>query len=79
MSKTIETVAGILSAKFSVPEGEVKENAELGELLTDSLDLVEFSVVVSDQFGVFISGEEMAAVVTVGDVVELVDGKTGPA
>ena len=52
-------------------------NRVLEDLGADSLDIVELSMAVEDEFGVKIGDEDMEKLRTVGDIVEFVNEKTG--
>jgi 3-oxoacyl-[acyl-carrier-protein] synthase-3 len=62
----------ILVKKFSVAESDVKEEATLEDLGLTSLDLVEFADIVSTQFNVNISDDEVVELERVGKIVALV-------
>ncbi|MBQ6322691.1 MAG: acyl carrier protein [Lachnospiraceae bacterium] len=55
----------------------VDENAQLlADLGFNSLDLMNLVNDAEDEFGIVIDDEDMEKIVTVGDVVDLVDRKT---
>lgn len=70
----IETVKNILSEKIDV--SKVKEDDPLTSLGLDSLDLVETMLAIEDQLGVEFTSEEIADLVTIKDVVKLIEKKT---
>ena len=70
----IETVKNILSEKIDV--SKVKEDDPLTSLGLDSLDLVETMLAIEDQLGVEFTSEEIAELVTIKDVVKLIEKKT---
>ena len=61
-----------LLAEFEVAPDDVTMDAEFEALGLDSLDLVELSVKVEDEFGLEIEEDDLKEVVTVGDAVRLV-------
>ena len=65
--KVIETLAS-----FGPAIADVKPEATLEELDIDSLDLAELAQVVEEEYGAQISGDDAAALATVGDVIDLV-------
>ncbi len=68
--KVIETLAS-----FGPAVEDCKPEATLEELEIDSLDIAELAQVVEDEYGVEISGDDAASVVTVGDTIDLVMAK----
>ena len=68
--KVIETLAS-----FGPPIEDVRPERTLEELDIDSLDIAELAQVVEDEYGVEISGDDAAAVTTVGDTIGLVLAK----
>jgi acyl carrier protein len=53
-------------------EGEVTREATLESLDVDSLDLVELSQIIEDEFAVELDADAVKDVKTVGDVIDLV-------
>jgi acyl carrier protein len=68
--KVIETLAS-----FGPAIEDVQPEATLEELDIDSLDIAELAQVVEEEYGVEISGDDAAAVTTVGDTIDLVLAK----
>ena len=74
--KIIETTKEFLSEEFEVekdlitPENNLKETLDL-----DSLDYVDLVVVIEDNFGFKVTGEDFKDVVTFNDFFDLVDAK----
>ena len=50
----------------------VSRNASFEDLDVDSLDLVEVSQIVEDEFGVELEGDDIKDMKTVGEVIDLV-------
>jgi acyl carrier protein len=50
----------------------VSRDATFEQLDVDSLDLVEVSQVIEDEFGVLLEGEDMKDLKTVGEAIDLV-------
>jgi acyl carrier protein len=68
--KVIETLAS-----FGPAIEDVSPERTLEELDIDSLDIAELAQVVEEEYGVEISGDDAAAVTTVGDTIDLVLAK----
>jgi len=68
--KVIETLAS-----FGPAIEDVKPETTLEALDIDSLDIAELAQVVEEEYGVEISGDDAAAVTTVGDTIDLVLAK----
>jgi acyl carrier protein len=51
---------------------QVTRDATFEELDVDSLDLVELAQIVEDEYGVELKGDDMKALKTVGDAIDLV-------
>jgi acyl carrier protein len=66
-----QTIYESLEAFGAEPEHITRE-ATLQALDIDSLDLAELSQIVEQQFGVELTGADVAAVKTVGDAIDLV-------
>jgi len=50
----------------------------VGDLKFDSLDVVEFTIAVEDEFGIEIDDDQMAELTTVQQVIDLVTAKVRP-
>lgn len=72
----IDVTKGFLSEEFEVekdlivPENNLKETLDL-----DSLDYVDLVVVIEDNFGFKVNGEDFKDVVTFGDFFDMVEKK----
>ena len=53
-------------------EGDVTREATFEDLDVDSLDLVELSQIIEDEFGVELEGDDVKDLRTVGDAIDLV-------
>jgi len=71
-SVEIEKVITDSLISFGANAGDVNRDAELTALDIDSLDLAELSQIIEEQFGVELSGADVAEITTVGDAVDLV-------
>lgn len=70
----IDTVKQILSEKVDI--SKLNEDDPLTSLGLDSLDLVEVMLSIEDQLGVEFSSDEFADLITLKDVVKLIEKKT---
>lgn len=73
----LEKLTELLAEQFSVePETITKETSFENDLGADSLDLVELSMALEEEFGVEeMSEEDAAGMKTVGDLVRYLQGK----
>jgi acyl carrier protein len=75
-----EKVRKVLAEQLAVEESQVTTEARFAEdLNADSLDLTEAVLALEDEMGIEIPEEEMEAVKTVGQAVDLVASKLGVA
>jgi acyl carrier protein len=66
-------VKQILTNRLGIPPGEIRTDAKLvDDLGMDSLDAIELAIAAERQFNVAISDEQVAKLVTVSDIVALV-------
>lgn len=73
---TFDKVVEIIVENLGVNTEDVKPESKLIEDLgADSLDAVELSMALEDEFGITIEDEEFASLVTVEDVVNYIDKK----
>jgi acyl carrier protein len=64
-------------ASFGPDVDQVTREATFEELDVDSLDLVELAQIVEDEYGVELKGDDMKALKTVGDAIDLVVARAG--
>ena len=63
----------ILTDRLGIPSSDITADAKLvDDLGMDSLDAVELAIATERQFGVSVSDEQVAKLLTVGDIVKLV-------
>lgn len=68
-------VLDILSQQLNVSREQLLDNARLvDDLGANELQLVELQMVIEQQFGVFISEDDMSHITTVGKLVQYIDG-----
>ncbi len=73
---TFEKVKNMLVEKLGVAEGKVTLESEIiKDLGADSLDLVEMLLSLEENFGVTVTDEQTESIVTVKDIVEIIDNK----
>lgn len=71
---TFEKVKEILLENLGCSEEEVKMDSNLIEDLgADSLDIVELSLVLEDEFDTTVEDEDFEELQTVGDIVEYIE------
>lgn len=71
----VATVADLLGLSHS----SVTPDSEFALLGADSLDMVEITIAIEDDFKILIADEDMDQVKTVGDLCAIVDRMTGAA
>jgi acyl carrier protein len=72
----LEAVKKIISEEFSVAEDEVTPESNLrNDLHIDSMAAVNLSFEIEGKFDIKISDEELASLVTVDDIVKLLEAK----
>ena len=72
----IETTKGFLSEEFEVNKDAITEEGNLKDTLAlDSLDYVDLVVVIEENFGFKVTGEDFKEVITFGDFYNLVERK----
>lgn len=77
MSLVAEKVKKIVVDQLGVSEDQVTPEAKfIEDLGADSLDLVELVMAFEDEFGSDIPDEDSEKLVTVGDAISYIDGKS---
>ena len=72
-----ERVKKIIATQLDVPPETIRENGNLiDDYGADSLDVVELSLALEDEFGLNISDEEVYGFQTVGDIIHYVNTHT---
>jgi acyl carrier protein len=76
---TMESKASRITKKIAQlarrPVADVREDKELRELVQDSFALVEMVVDLEEEFGVHLTQEDFAKVITVRDLTDLIGGR----
>lgn len=57
------------------PIGDIREDRQLRELVQDSFTLVEVVIDLEEEFGVHLSQDDFAKIVTVRDLVDFIGGR----
>lgn len=71
--EVFERIREILAGRQAIPVEDIGMDTRLNEDLdVDSLDLVELSMLVEEEYGIEIFDEQIGALDTVGDVVRLI-------
>lgn len=69
-----EKLRDLIVENLGVSEEEVTKDANLiDDLGADSLDAVELSMAIEDEFGVAIEDEEFQKLATVGDILKAIE------
>ena len=78
MSDTIERFTALAVQVLSVEPGQVQRDASFADDLdADSLDLAELVMALEDEFDITVEEDELADIKTVGQAIDLVEGKLG--
>lgn len=73
---TIDKVKEIISEQLAIDKDSISENSKvIADLGADSLDIVELIMALEDEFGISVDEDKVQNLVTVGDVVRIIDGK----
>ncbi len=74
--RIIETTKEFLSTEFEVDKDIITNESPLKETLNlDSLDYVDLVVVIEENFGIVLTGEDFKNVITFNDFYDLVEKK----
>ena len=69
-----EKIRSILCEQFKLDEDNVTmESGLIGDLVEDSLDVVEIAMSIEDEFDIDVPDEEIEKFKTVGDIVRFVE------
>lgn len=75
---SFDKVKKLLCEQLNIkPETVTLKSKIIEDLGADSLDVVEMLMVLEDEFNITVTDEESLAMTTVGDIVTLIDKKTG--
>lgn len=71
---TLDKVREIISEQLGIDADSVNENSKIiADLGADSLDIVELIMALEDEFGFSVDEDKVQKLVTVGDIVRLID------
>ena len=77
MNVSFDKVRKLLAEQLNIAPDKIDlKSRVIEDLGADSLDVVEMLMVLEDEFNVTVSDEESLQLKTVGDIVNLIDGKT---
>ena len=68
-----EKIASILAEQFGIEQDEITMDTSFEDLGADSLDVVELTMALEEEFGVTIADEELPNMKTVGDLVKYLE------
>ena len=72
-----ETIKNILISEMNIDAELIKPEAELiASLGLNSLELADMIVMCEDRFGIVFEDEDLASLITVGDVVAYLEART---
>jgi acyl carrier protein len=78
MSDTVDRFTTLAVQVLSVEPGQVVRDASFADDLdADSLDLAELVMALEDEFDITVEEDELADIKTVGQAIDLVEGKLG--
>jgi len=73
-----QKVAALLAEQFGMESSEITEDMAFEDLGADSVDIVELSMAVEEEFGIDeMDEEDLAKLLTVGDLVNYIQGQLG--
>jgi len=71
---TFDKVKQIIAEHLGIDENTITENSKvIADLGADSLDIVELVMTIEDEFGVTVEEDDLQKIVTVGDIVNLIN------
>lgn len=71
---TFDKVRQIIAEHLGIDENTITENSKvIADLGADSLDIVELVMTIEDEFGVTVEEDDLQKIVTVGDIVNLIN------
>lgn len=74
---TREKLTNIVRDHLGVERSQITDEADfISDLGCDSLDIVELTMAVEEEFGVEVTDDEATSAATFGQMVTLVEGKT---
>lgn len=69
-----EKIKAIISEEFEIDEEEITMDSTMDDLQIDSIDAVDLTMAIEDEFDISIPDEELEGFKNVGDVVRYVEG-----
>jgi acyl carrier protein len=78
MTDNAARLARVIREQLAVDDAAITPEADFADdLRADSLDMVELTTAVEEEFGVEITDDEAERIVSVADALTLVEGKLG--
>ncbi len=68
-----EKIKAIISEEFEIDEEEITMDSTMDDLQIDSIDAVDLTMAIEDEFDISIPDEELEGFKNVGDVVRYVE------
>ena len=75
MTGVWEPLSALIAETFSVPRESVRLDARWTDYEHDSLDLVELVIAIQEEFEIDLDPKELGTLVTIDDLVRLVESK----
>ncbi len=71
-----DKIKSLLAEQLNVDESKITlESKIIEDLGADSIDTVELLMKLEDEYGITVEEEKATSIVTVGDIVNLIEGK----
>ncbi len=75
--EAVEATISDALRRFGVEATDITREATFAQLDVDSLDLAEIGQIISETYGVDLMSEDLKAIRTIGDAVDLVVSRAG--
>ena len=74
-TEILATIKDIASSELAIPADSITAEAGVGDFEIDSLDVIKLSIHLEKRFGIVISPREVAAAVTISDIIACIKAK----
>ncbi|QTA37809.1 acyl carrier protein [Thermosipho ferrireducens] len=72
----LRQISRVLAEKLDIPIEEIDESSNIiDDLGADSLDVVDLIMILEDEFGIRIEDDELEQIVSVSDVIDIIENK----